>query len=67
LGVRPTARREEIDAAFRTKALQCHPDKVAHLDPEFRALAERKFKELVAAYEALVGEPGPKPVATDRP
>jgi curved DNA-binding protein CbpA len=58
LGVVPTARREEIDAAFRAKALQCHPDKVAHLDPDFRVLAEQKFRGLLAAYEALVGAAG---------
>jgi DnaJ-class molecular chaperone len=62
--VAPTASREEIDAAFRARALQCHPDKVAHLDPDFRELAERKFRELIAAYEALAGE---APVSTKRP
>jgi hypothetical protein len=56
LGVSAAAGRAEVEAAFRAKALQCHPDKVAHLDPEFRALAERKFKDLLAAFEALVGE-----------
>jgi DnaJ-class molecular chaperone len=56
LGISPAAPRAEVEEAFRRKALQCHPDKVAHLDPEFRALAERKFKDLVAAFEALVGE-----------
>jgi curved DNA-binding protein CbpA len=45
-----------VEEAFRRKALQCHPDKVAHLDPEIRALAERKFKDLLTAFEALVGD-----------
>jgi hypothetical protein len=59
LGVGPTASRSEVDDAFRAKALQCHPDKVAHLAPEFRDLAERKFRELLTAYEALVGDKRP--------
>ena len=56
LGIEPTASRETIEKAYRAKALQCHPDKAAHLDDEIRALAESKFKELTAAYECLLGE-----------
>lgn len=55
LRVAPTASREELERAYRTRSLGCHPDKVAHLDPEFQALAERKFKRLRAAYELLGG------------
>jgi curved DNA-binding protein CbpA len=55
LGISPAADRKTIDAAYRERSLQCHPDKVAHLDPDFRALAERKFKRLRAAYEMLSG------------
>jgi DnaJ like chaperone protein len=53
LGVGPTAARREIERAFREKSRRCHPDKVAHLDPEFQALAERKFKRLKSAYDLL--------------
>ena len=53
LGISPTADRDAIEAAYRERSLQCHPDKVAHLDPDFRALAERKFRRLRAAYEML--------------
>ena len=55
LGIGLTADREAIEHAYRARALQCHPDKVAHLDEDFRALAERKFKEVQAAYDLLVG------------
>lgn len=54
LGVGPGAGREEIERAFRERSRTCHPDKVAHLDPEFQALAERKFKRLRSAYELLL-------------
>jgi len=55
LGVEPTADRAALDAAFRRRSRACHPDKVAHLDPEFTALARRKFEELRRAYELLTG------------
>jgi curved DNA-binding protein CbpA len=54
LGVTPTATLEEIEAAYRQKAKQYHPDKVSHLGPEFQELAERKMKEINEAYEALI-------------
>jgi hypothetical protein len=53
LGCGPTVEREHIERAFRERSLTCHPDKVAHLDPEFRELAERKFRRLKQAYELL--------------
>jgi DnaJ like chaperone protein len=52
LKVPPTAGAEEIKASYRRLIAQYHPDKVATLAPEFRALAEEKSKELNAAYEA---------------
>ena len=55
LGVRAGATPEEIEQAYRDRALQCHPDKVAHLDAEFVALAEHKFRRLNAARERLLG------------
>lgn len=55
LEVPPTADREAIERAFRRKSRTCHPDKVAHLDPEFQELAERKFRRLRGAYEILMG------------
>ena len=44
---------EEIKEAYRQRMREYHPDKVAHLGPDFRSLAERKAKEINEAYEAL--------------
>ena len=57
LGVAAGASAAEIELAYRERALQCHPDKVAHLDADFVALAERKFRELAQARELLLGPP----------
>ncbi len=56
LGVPPTADADTVEKAFRERALLCHPDKVAHLDPEIQALADRKFRRLKEARELLLGE-----------
>ena len=53
LEVSPGASQDEITAAFRRLVHQYHPDKVANLAPEFRELAERRMKEINAAYEQL--------------
>ncbi len=53
LGCAASASKDEIDRAFRERSRTCHPDKVAHLDDEFQALAESKFKRLRAAYDLL--------------
>lgn len=50
LGVPRTASKEEIRKAYRKLAIQCHPDK----NPENRAEAEEKFKELLEAYNAAL-------------
>ena len=55
LEVSPGASREEIHAAYRRLANQYHPDKVAHLGPEFQELAEQRFKEIQQAYQTLTG------------
>ncbi len=53
LGVTPRATPGEIKTAYRHLASQYHPDKVAHLGEEFRALAEKRFKEIQEAYQQL--------------
>ncbi len=53
LGVNRNASAAEIRQAYRRLAAQYHPDKVAHLGPEFQELAERRFKEIQEAYQTL--------------
>ena len=36
--------------------VEYHPDKVAHLGEDFKALAEKRFREIQAAYRALGGK-----------
>lgn len=53
LGLEPGASFEDVSAAYRSLAAQNHPDKVAHMAAEFRELAERKMRELNAAYDQI--------------
>jgi hypothetical protein len=53
LGVGDNASEAEISAAYRRLAQMYHPDKVAGLAPEFQTPADRRMKEINAAYEAL--------------
>jgi DnaJ-domain-containing protein 1 len=55
LGIAPGTSKDEARRAFRTLVAQYHPDKVAHLAPEFQELAERKTRELLQAWERLEG------------
>ena len=54
LEIEPDATKAEIRRAYRTLANRYHPDKTAHLGPEFQALAEEKFKEIQQAYDILI-------------
>lgn len=54
LGIERTATQEEIKAAYRKKAMEFHPDR----NPGDKE-AERKFKEMQAAYDVL-GDPTQK-------
>ena len=51
LGVVPDADRDAIHEAYRRRLAQVHPDKVAGMAPEIRALAERRAIELDIAYD----------------
>ena len=53
LGVPQTATLEEIKRAYRDQSQQYHPDKVNHLGEELKEVANRKFKEINQAYQAL--------------
>ena len=53
LGVRRGASKDEIVSRYRELVRQYHPDKVTHMAPEFREVAERRMKEINAAYDAL--------------
>lgn len=51
LGVPQIATRDEIAAAYKRRISEYHPDKVANLGEEIRAVAERRSKEINAAYD----------------
>jgi hypothetical protein len=57
LGLNANASTGEISAAYRHLAQMYHPDKVAGLAPEFQMLADKRMKEINAAYEALKQRP----------
>lgn len=47
---------EEVKRAYKRLALKHHPDKVESLGPDVKRAAEEKFKQIVAAYEAIKKE-----------
>ncbi|RKH60680.1 J domain-containing protein [Corallococcus aberystwythensis] len=53
LGIERGTPKDEARKAFRTLIAQYHPDKVAHLAPEFHVLAERRTRDILDAWEAL--------------
>ncbi|KQO00233.1 MULTISPECIES: J domain-containing protein [Stenotrophomonas] len=53
LGVTRDATDAEIDLAYRRLISQYHPDKVAGAAPELRAQAERKARQINAAYDRI--------------
>src|SRR5262245_14985419 len=57
LGIRPTARLAEAEAAYRALLLECHPDLHAHAGPEAIAWAERRTRELNAAIHEIRTHP----------
>jgi DnaJ-domain-containing protein 1 len=54
LGVNSAASIDEIKAAYRQRAQQYHPDRVQGLGIELRQVADRKMKELNAAYDSAL-------------
>ncbi len=55
LGLEPGASEDEIKSAYRKAMAEYHPDKVEHLGPELRALADKKAKAIQKAFAALTG------------
>jgi hypothetical protein len=53
LGLEEGASLEEAKKAWKVLMVQYHPDKVAHLAPEFKALAENKTREIMSAWELI--------------
>lgn len=53
LGVEPGATPEEVAQAYRRMAMLYHPDRVSGLADEFKELADRRMKEINAAYNEL--------------
>jgi len=51
LNVSPSAPMPEITNAYRAQINRYHPDKVAHLGPEIRRVAEEMTTQINAAYE----------------
>jgi len=51
LGVKPTATKEEIQKAFREKALKTHPDRFHTVEEKEKA--KEKFQEIINAYTVL--------------
>jgi DnaJ-class molecular chaperone len=56
LGVEPSATREEIKRAYQRMVGQYHPDRVANAAPELQKLAEKRTKQLNAAYAELMSD-----------
>lgn len=54
LGLPPGASFSDVKTAYRSKMKDYHPDKVAHLPPEFQDVAHRKSQEINQAYNLLV-------------
>jgi DnaJ like chaperone protein len=56
LGLKRGASQGQVKKAYRDLAFSCHPDKVAHLGPEYVGVAEEKFKTINEAYEKVTKE-----------
>jgi DnaJ like chaperone protein len=54
LEIKPDSSYEEIKAAYRKLMKEYHPDKVATLGKDLKALAESKTKEISEAYETAI-------------
>ncbi|ETX04004.1 MAG: hypothetical protein ETSY2_31310 [Candidatus Entotheonella gemina] len=53
LDIEPDASDEALEAAYKAKLMQYHPDRVAHLGEELQRLAHEKTLEIQRAYEYI--------------
>ncbi|MDR0993563.1 MAG: TerB family tellurite resistance protein [Verrucomicrobiota bacterium] len=60
LEISASASDEEVRKAYRRMSMKHHPDKVAHLGPEFQKTATEKFQSVSAAYERIKKNRGMK-------
>jgi DnaJ like chaperone protein len=58
LGVSRGCTDEELIRSYRKLAAMYHPDRVAHLGPDFVALATKRFREIQSAYERIRADRG---------
>ena len=56
LNVNLDASKDEVTSAYKKLAHQYHPDKVEGLGPEFKELAEKRMREINAAYKELMSK-----------
>ncbi|HLM47433.1 MAG TPA: ImmA/IrrE family metallo-endopeptidase, partial [Myxococcaceae bacterium] len=71
-GVSPGTPLAEIKPAYHLLLSQYHPDKYEHLAPELKGIAERRTREIIAAFEWLTSQtetasvPAPAPARQGR-
>ena len=58
LGIKTTATDGEVRAAYRRKAMECHPDRVATRGPEAQKVAAATFRRIHEAYQTIKRERG---------
>lgn len=51
LGLKPGKNSDDIKNRYRELVMQYHPDRVAHLGPKLREVAEHEMKEINEAYD----------------
>ena len=54
LGLKPGFSQKQLKEAYRQAVKMNHPDKVATLSDEFKALAEKRMKQINQAFEMLL-------------
>lgn len=56
LGLNGRVTREDVKRRWKELTVQYHPDKVAHLGPKLREVAEQEMKAINAAYDHFRGK-----------